>query len=267
MPGPRLGFIGAGRVALALSRAWMAAGENVVAVWSRSSTSSAQDVVDGCDIVFLTVPDDSIRSVCAALRWRESVAAVHCSGAAELDVLAAAPQRGAFHPLLMFAAADIAAAALKGAAIAIEASEPLRTELERLAGVVGARVLRVPPGQRPAYHAASHYAAAFLCVLMGEGEEIFRRIGFERATARSALVALARSALDALDRDGPSRAMAGTYSRGDAGTAAGHLSALEKLDPALLPLYRTLALKSVALAVDAGRISAERAEQLRRLLE
>jgi predicted short-subunit dehydrogenase-like oxidoreductase (DUF2520 family) len=166
----------------------------------------------------------------------------------------------------MFADAELAVASLRGAAVAVEAPQPLLAELERLCTAIGSRSLHVPSEARAAYHAASHYAAAFLCVLLAEGEAIFEQLGLDRADGRDALAALAGSALAAARKAGPARAMAGTYSRGDKGTAARHLAALEALDPALLPLYRLLANKSVALALETGRIDAHRAEELRRML-
>jgi len=283
---PRLGFIGAGRLGLALSRAFARAGERVEAAWSRSPGSAAalaaaapgcvalpraQDVIDRADLVFLSVPDDAIAAVAASVSWRTNMAAVHCSGAAELELLdvarRAGAHTGAFHPLQMFGDPDVAAAGLQRCAVAIEAAQPLLGALERLVSVLGATVLRVAPGQRAAYHAALHYAAAFLCVLLAQGESIFARIGFDRDAARQALLALARGALDAVEQDGPGRAMAGTYSRGDAGTAQRHVAALRALDPALLPLYRTLALSSVSLALESGRLDAAQAAALRAVLD
>src|SRR5207249_10380521 len=46
-----------------------------------------QEVADRVDIAFLTVPDDAIAAVASSLRWRAGSACVHCSGAADLDVL------------------------------------------------------------------------------------------------------------------------------------------------------------------------------------
>jgi predicted short-subunit dehydrogenase-like oxidoreductase (DUF2520 family) len=282
----RIGFIGAGRVGLALSRALARCGESVVAAWSRSGASAAalaaavpgcaalehaQDVIDASHLVFLSVPDDAIAAVAASVHWRAGMAAVHCSGAAELAVLDAARREGAhaggFHPLQMFADPEVAAAALAHCAIAIDADAPLAATLERLVGALGSSALRVPPGQHAAYHAASHYAAAFLCVLLAHGESIFERIGIDRQAARRGLLALARGALDATQANGPAAAMAGAYSRGDVGTAQRHVAALQALGADFLPLYRTLALESVSLAVESGRLDPARAAALRAALE
>jgi predicted short-subunit dehydrogenase-like oxidoreductase (DUF2520 family) len=281
----RLGFIGAGRVARALAKAFSRVGVRVSAVSSRASASAralaaelpgckahdtAQPVVDGSDVVFLCVPDDAIAKVAAGLTWREGSAVVHCSGASELDVLDAARRAGArvgsFHPLLMFADTEIAIAALPRSAIALEAEHELLAELDRLTAVLGATALRVPPGARAAYHAASHYGAAFICVLLDQGMKILEGAGMRGEVSRAALLALARGTLDALAHSEPAKAMAGVYARGDAGTAARHLGALDAMDADIAVLYRALATRSLALAADAGRVDAAKVAEIAELL-
>src|SRR5256885_13009372 len=132
-----LGFIGAGRVGTGLASGFARAGVNVVAIASRTSASAQklakrvrgaracapQEVADRADIAFLTVPDDAIEGLAASLRWREGAACVHCSGAADLDVLRKAVADGAlaggFHPLHMFGEAGERRGALAGASIAL----------------------------------------------------------------------------------------------------------------------------------------------------
>ena len=282
---PRIGFIGAGRVASALSRALARAGQRVVAVFDRIPAKSAvvaatipgcrsalsmQEVADAADLVFLSVSDDAIASVASSIHWRPGQAAIHCSGAAELDVLEAARRQGArtgsFHPLQLFSDPDVAAAGLSRCAIALDAEPQLFIELERLVEALGARPLRVPPGKRAAYHAASHYAAAFLCVLLREGEKILGALGMDESEAGRGLQALAHGTLDAIEHSGPAQAMAGVYSRGDVGTAARHIQALSGIGPGVLGLYSELAERSIQLALEAGRIDSAKAAALRRLL-
>src|SRR5262245_20547853 len=115
---PRLGFVGAGRVGRGLSLAFSRCGYVVTGV------GRSLDLVEQSDIVFLAVPDDVIAEVVGQVRWRPGVAAVHCSGAAELSVLAPAARSGAavggFHPLQMFSDPEVAARGLSRCAIAIE---------------------------------------------------------------------------------------------------------------------------------------------------
>ena len=61
--------------------------------------------------------------------------------------------------------------------------------------------------------------------------------------------------------------MAGSIARGDLENVKRHLAALERLEPRSRELYCTLALRSLPLALDAGRITPQRADELRRVLE
>lgn len=80
---PRLGFIGAGRLARCVAQRFAQAGFPVVAMASRTPASAAalasridgcqavetpQQVVDAADLIFLTVPDDHLAAVAASLQ-------------------------------------------------------------------------------------------------------------------------------------------------------------------------------------------------------
>lgn len=281
----RIGFVGSGRVARGLALAFARAGERVEAVAGRNlrraeacaqgipgcrAMETPQQVIDNVDLVFLAVPDDGIAPLVASLGWRSGVMAVHCSGATDLSVLAPAQAAGAsvgsFHPLLMFSDPEVAARALPGATVALEAGEPLLGTLESLVQRLGASCLRVPPGSRAAYHAASHYAAAFLCVLMEQAVTILAAQGMTGQGTRKALLSLAHSTLGALAQAEPAQAMAGVYARADAGTARRHLQALDAIDPEVASLYRHLARHSIDMAQEAGRIDRSAADAMRSLL-
>jgi predicted short-subunit dehydrogenase-like oxidoreductase (DUF2520 family) len=265
----RLGFVGAGRVGKGLSLALSRCGYSITAVASRAR-GDAQQVVDASDIVFLTVPDDAIAAVCEKISWRKNQGAVHCAGATELTVLRSAADCGAavggFHPLVMFADPEIAARSIAGAAIGIEAEEVLAGRLRRMAQALGARALVIPPGGRAAYHGAAHFAAGFVGALLAEGVEIWGRVGIPPEDATPALFGLLRGAIDAMAHGGIGRAMAGSIARGDVDNVRRHLAALERLEPRFRKLYCTLALRSLPIVLEAGRITPERAEELRALL-
>jgi predicted short-subunit dehydrogenase-like oxidoreductase (DUF2520 family) len=282
---PRIAFVGAGRVAQALARGFARAGHRVVAVASRRASSaraiaaavagcgaseSPQAAADAADLVFLTVPDDAIAAVAAAVEWRAGQAAVHCSGATELAVLAPAVARGAraggFHPLQNFADPETALAGLAGCAVAIEAEEPLAGALRSLAAAVRARPIELPPGARALYHCAGSFAAPFVVALLHEAVAIWRGFGRSEREALAALVPLARGVLDAVERDGTVRALAGPIARGDVGTVRRHLDALAAHDGDTAAFYRALAARVVPIAVEKGTLDAAGAAALARLL-
>ncbi|MEY4710656.1 MAG: hypothetical protein RIS88_106, partial [Pseudomonadota bacterium] len=118
--GPRIGFIGAGRLGKALAWSLAQRGLRVVAVASDTiegaqelaapirgcAAMSDQAVADACDLVFITTPDEVIARAVAAVTWRAGVSVVHCSGVTEVAALDAAAAAGAaiggFHPMQTF---------------------------------------------------------------------------------------------------------------------------------------------------------------------
>ena len=281
----RIGFVGAGRVAKGLAWGMAQGGQHVVAAASRSLSSaeqlaaringcralaSAQDVVDASDLVFLTVPDDSIVAVAASLRWRSGVAAIHCSGASEVGALTAAARAGAqiggFHPLQLFADPEVALAGLPGCTIAIEAETPLSTRLDQLAQALRCRTIHLPPGCRARYHAAAHYAAGFVITLLNEAVGLWQSFGIGREDSIRALLPLLRGTTASVERSGLAQGLAGTYSRGDIGTLEKHLSDLSRAGPDVLHLYCELALRSIPIGLERGGFDENRAEAMRVLL-
>lgn len=281
---PRIGFIGAGRLATAVAWGLARRGACVVAVASRRRASSqalatnipgcavmdsASALAACCDLVFITVPDDSIAEVAASALWRAGSAVVHCSGATEIDTLAAAHARGAsiggFHPLQSFADPLAAIESLPGCSIAIEAEPSLSRTLHGLAALLGCRVISLPPGARPLYHAAGGYASQFVNVLMHEAARIWASFGIAEDEAVRALLPLLRGTVAAIERSGPVKALPGPISRGDIGTVAKHVAALAS--PAFvargsLDLYRELARRTIDMAVEKGSIDEAKARAL-----
>lgn len=274
-PLPRVALVGAGRVAQALALALHRLGQPVVAVGSRHPDAVVlpepvraavatrlclpQAAVDQADLVLLTVPDDQIGAVAAQLRWRAGQAVVHCSGATEVAVLAAAADVGAriggFHPLQIFSDPVLAAERLAGSTVALEAANAqLLARLQHLAVSLGLHAITLPPGMRARYHAAAGYAASFLLPVLQQAVALWASFGVAEPQALQALLPLAQGTLAAVQSRGLAGALSGPISRGDAGVVQGHLQALTQWDPHAAEFYRHLALPQVALAQQAGRL-------------
>jgi predicted short-subunit dehydrogenase-like oxidoreductase (DUF2520 family) len=275
--GLRIGLVGAGRVARALVIALDRAGLPVVSVGSRHperlspsrypQPCTPQQAVDQADLVLLTVADDAIAPVAAALRWRVGQAVVHCSGATEVAALDAASQAGAhtggFHPLQIFSDPEQAAHRLAGSTVAIEAGPALLPTLQALAAVLGMPATVLPPGMRVRYHVAAGYAASFLLPVLQEAVALWTSFGVDEADALRALLPLARGTLEAVEARGLAGAVSGPIARGDLGVVARHLAELDHLGPQRAAFYRFLAAPQPALAIQAGRLD----EDLRKRLD
>ena len=265
---PRLGFIGAGRLARCLALSFSRAGYPVTAVASRSASSAArlasqiehcaafenpQQVVDATDIVFLAVPDDSIGTSAHTLRFRpHGQALVHCSGASPVELLAPARDQGAsiggFHPLYLFSGdlADIERIA--GCSVTIEADGALKEQLTALAVALRCHPLSIPAGGRMLYHAAAHYAASFALCSLAECVALWRTLGLAEDDALRALLPMLSGTIETARDKGLPAALAGPVSRGDTGVVEKQLALLEGLGGDHAALYGLLSRRAVGLA-------------------
>ena len=265
-------LIGAGRLGQSLALALAAAGHPPVAVGSRTMAHAQalaarvpgcramppEDAVSAADLVLLTVPDDAIAPVAARLPWRAGQFAVHCSGATEIEALAAARAAGAhvggFHPLQIFSDPERAASLLQGCSVAIEAEAPLHDALLELAQTLGLRPMSLPSGARAAYHGAANFAASFLLSMLDEVVQVWAQIGLPPEQALQALLPMAQATLAAAGTRGLAGAQAGALSRGDVGVIERHLKALDALGGQHGAFYRELSLRQLSLARASGRL-------------
>lgn len=278
----RIGFIGVGAVGRTLAAAFAGAGVEVVMAHARSSPGpaadpepwtwapSAQDCAERTAITFLTVPDDRIGEVCRSLSWSRDSAVVHCSGATPLTALESARRDGArvggFHPLQMFANPTVALAGLAGCTVAIEADDTLAAELVDLAERIGLTPRPLTAAARARYHASAYYVGPFAVALLREAASIWQSFGATEAEALAALAPLLQGTLEAARDRGLAGGMGGCVARGDVGTVRTHLEALDHLDPAIASLYRTLAQRTIPLALERGSITPETGQAIAALL-
>ena len=280
-----IGFIGAGRIATALATAMDRAGYRIAAVASRSPESAwslaariagchaaaaPSEVIENCDLVFLTVPDDAIAPVAAALPWRKGQGAVHCSGAFSIDVLKSAQERGAdiggLHPFQTFPAGLDATEWLPGSTFAVEATGELADLLEEMVQTLGCHAVSVAAGDRPLYHAAAIVSCGFVIAMLEAACDLWERIGFTRKEALEGVLPLAWGTLRSVEALGTNDAATGPVMRADVGTVRKHLAALEERGSTVLPLYRQASLQLVAIARKRGSITQEQAWEMERLL-
>jgi predicted short-subunit dehydrogenase-like oxidoreductase (DUF2520 family) len=194
-------------------------------------------------------------------------ALVHTSGMLGTEVLGAARAAGtscgSFHPLVAFADVDRALAALPGATVAIEGDEDILDVLVEMAESIGLLPVRLSPGSKPAYHAAAVLAAGGLVALLDVVAEVAARAGLDERGALAIYGPLAAQALGNARTLGIAPALTGPAVRGDAGTIAAHLAALEESAPAALDVYRALLQRQVAIAGSRRGLAPETAARLR----
>lgn len=282
---PVTGIVGAGHVGLALGVALSRAGWPIGAVASRDAErrsrfrehvpgvrafAEAAALVDDVELVILAVPDDAVAGLAASLRLYAGQAIVHTSGLLGAEVLApamaAGTQAGAFHPLVAFADLELALAALRGATVAIEGDDDLAAHLADMAEAIGGVPVRLPPGTKPAYHAAAVLSAGGVVALLDTIREVAGVLGLDEAGAVQIFLPLVEQTIANAKALGVAAALTGPAVRGDAGTVSAHVAALADAAPDTLAVYRALVERDIVLATQRGALSPEATERLRTAL-
>lgn len=251
--------VGPGRVGTAVAQALVRGGHRVVAAADGGGGSAQRlaDQVAGCRVasdaptavsdagtVLLTVPDDALEAVVAEVAradgWREGQHVVHCSGARGTEVLRLAALAGArvaaCHPAQTVpAGAD--ADALLGVPWVVTCDDVDREWAEDLVAATGGDPFALADGARTLYHAGLTIGSNAAAAAVAVARQLLLAAGVD-APARI-LTPLAEASVRNTATDGAA-ALTGPVVRGDAGTVAGHLEALDVDVPRLAQAYRAL---------------------------
>ena len=192
--------------------------------------------VGEADLVLLAVPDRAIPEVAQALEPGPWIA--HLSGATLLSALDPHTRRFSIHPLQTFTL-DRGAEQLDGAwaAVSGETAEALEAGFE-MARLLGVQSFELADEDRPLYHAAAMFVAAFLVTIHEAAAELFHAVG----APPEALEPLLRRTIE------NGFAPTGPHTRADWATIEGHLAAIRGRRPELEPLYRALSDATMELA-------------------
>ena len=241
--------------------------------------------VADADLVWLTVPDDAIRSVAedAAQALRalpprpvsSPLYALHSSGLGNLELLAPLREAGArvlcIHPLQTFTgAAGETSIAQRGALLhdvpaAVTAADERDTAFGMaLAHALGMRPFRLADEAKPLYHLAAALACNLLVALESEAGALMDE-ATDRQDGLAILGPLVQTTLANLRASDPAQALTGPLARGDVGTVRTHLRLLSERPAHLSAAYRSLSLAALELA--AAQLDGETVRALRDLLE
>ncbi|MEE4453124.1 Rossmann-like and DUF2520 domain-containing protein [Novosphingobium resinovorum] len=257
-----IGIIGTGRVARALALGFARRPEVRLHAWGRSPARAGAlvtgmdgstvhaglaDLVAACDTIAIAVADDAMAMVIAGitaapLGHRPFV--FHASGGSGTAILEPLRRLGArtaaVHPAMTFTGDPaIEVERMAAACFAVTGSDPQATaEGLAIVRMLGGSPVEVAEQHRTLYHAALCHGANHLVTLIAGSLGALARAGLEDPAA--VLAPLVRAALDNSLASGLG-ALSGPVSRGDAGTVRGHLDAIAREVPELLPAYRAMA--------------------------
>ncbi|MCA9494144.1 MAG: hypothetical protein KC621_29655, partial [Myxococcales bacterium] len=139
----RVTIVGPGRLGRSLHH-WLEQARVQVALAGRG------DPVPDADVVLLCVPDRALAQVASALPTGPVL--LHCSGAAELDVLRPHTRVGSLHPLMTFPGPEVALPDPSTVPAAVAGTDEARQVATELAHLLGFHPFEVP-GDRRLYHA------------------------------------------------------------------------------------------------------------------
>lgn len=270
-----VGIVGAGKVGAVMGAALRAADHDIVGATGVSEDTLAridallpgvpvldpEAVVRTANVVFLTVPDDSIAAVCAGLAslgaWRPGQIVVHTAGRLGTEALADAARCGAMplaiHPAMTFTGTSLDLTRMTGAAFAVSGAAPLLPIAQALAVEMGGEPFILDDADRPAYHAALVHSANHVVTAVSQAGGLLARLGVEEPAR--VLGPLVHASVDGALGDAPGAVttLTGPVVRGDAGTVAAHVQALAGNEEMLLA-YRAMARATADLALSGGRI-------------
>ena len=256
-------IVGAGRAGRALDAALAAIGQPALGLHGRRadlrpstapySWGALPDAARRARGVIVAVGDRDLDAALAGLTGALGPGAIvlHVSGAADPAALAALRAAdhpcGTFHPLVPLTGAAGAADVLRGAYIGIDGDDSARRLGETIAGSLGAHPVRIPPGEKPRYHAAAVFASNFPVVVAAEAERLLVDAGIAATDARGIVAGLLAGAAANVRAHGPAAALTGPATRGDRATIEAHLAALAG-DADASAAYVALSRAAVALS-------------------
>jgi predicted short-subunit dehydrogenase-like oxidoreductase (DUF2520 family) len=280
-PKPSIAIIGAGRLGQALALALSRRGYPIVALVARhrrkaeqaaaaigkrgstirALTSGQLAQMPAADIIVIATPDDAIQATAQHLSrilTNETRATVlHTSGALSSEILTSLTEKhfetGSIHPLVSISNPAAGADALRGAFYCLEGTRKAKAVAASLVRALGGSSFNVSSKNKALYHAAAVMASPHLVSLFDLATGMLEACGLSKRKSREILAPLLASTVNNLKTAEASRALTGTFARGDIATVRRHLKALagEELAPAR-EVYKLLGLHALKLAEQRG---------------
>lgn len=287
----KIGIVSAGKVGAVLGAALRGAGHTIVGAYARSEASmerlenllpgvpaaEIKDISVAADMILLAVPDDELGPLVDGMArlglFRQGHLVVHVAGRYGTSVLAPAVQSGAIalalHPAMTFTGTSLDLKRLIDCPIAVTGNAMFLPIGEALAVEMEGRAVVVAEEDRGLYHAALCHGANHVVTLVTQAMRMLEAAGIEDPGGY--LGPLVEASLDGALRSGEAL-LTGPVVRGDAGTVADHLQAVDALaatgDYVDIPVtYRSLAWATAKRAEQRRVLRPEQVEELEKLLD
>lgn len=252
----KFGFIGAGKVGFSLGKYFADHDLDVVGYYSEAKEDSRKaadftnsivynsldEIVADSDVLFLTVPDDSLEEVWNQLNSCQFTDKIicHTSGVHSSEIFSGLDNHNSFgysiHPLCAINDKFKSYKDLSKIYFTIEGSEEKLDVVSDLFSRLGNKVSIIDTKEKARYHLAATMASNLVVGLVDMAESII---------PHEALVPILKNNMDHIIEDGTVGALTGPIERGDVKTIEKHLTALKDNEA---EVYKSLSKKTMDVA-------------------
>ncbi len=260
-----IGIVGAGRVGCSIGRYLRGHDVSVAGYYSKSKESvefaatftkttafsSLGELVKASDMIFITTPDDEIRSVWESIVENpiQGKIVCHFSGSLSSVVFSGRRQAGASgcsaHPMYAFSSKDTSYKQLNQVLFTMEGDRKALDFVGSVWEQTGIRFCVIDSEKKERYHAAASMISNMMIGLYQMGIDMLRDCGFEENQARTLAEPLVRDNIRHLLTTSPEQALTGPIERGDTATVRKHLAVLTDTER---DVYINLAQKLIGIA-------------------
>lgn len=265
--GMTIGFVGAGKVGCSLGKYFVNHGLEIAGYYDNNEQAAMEaaqftdtkhykellQIVEACDVLFLTVPDGIISKVWEEIRSMPINGRIicHCSGALSArDAFSGISKTGAYgysvHPLFAVSDKYHSFQELTTAYFTLEGDSEHLQMLMDLFASFGNGVQSIDSSKKTLYHAAAAICSNHMTALTAQSIEMLVECGFSEEAAGKVLSPIMHANLNHVLEDGPVKALTGPVERCDTGTLKKHLQCMEEEEDRLL--YALLSKKLVKIA-------------------
>jgi predicted short-subunit dehydrogenase-like oxidoreductase (DUF2520 family) len=271
LPNSDIAIVGPGRVGQAMGRLLHEAGFRVRFIATRRKAAANRAIrfigsgepvpltspkLAQAQVLLLTTSDSALASVARDLaklrnKWRGRVV-LHTCGSLPPSVLAPFRRRGAsvgsLHPFQTVPSPAAGLRNLKGCFWAIDGDTRARRVAGRWVKAFDGAAFKVRPGKKLLYHAAAFLVCPTVVTLMDGSLHLLKRAGVPAKMARPMLARFVAETVRNFGELNSRAALTGPAVRGDWPVIRGHLRALSRNFPELVPVYKELLVSMLRLA-------------------
>jgi predicted short-subunit dehydrogenase-like oxidoreductase (DUF2520 family) len=257
----RIFIIGAGRVGSSLGKALNSEDFCITHIYHHTKTNAHtlnihfpktkhwykfdRKAIEECDVVLITVPDDSIEAVVHRLStlsesWNNKIC-IHTSGLLSSEILNPLRAKGAaiasLHPMQSINTLVANPTIFHDVILTFEGSETAKDFCRSAAKKITAQFREISTEQKLQYHIGGTIAANLLVGLIDIVAKLFSESGFKDSEKLQMINQLSTSVLKNYSKGNFAESLTGPIQRGDVQTIKQHLDYISKKHPELFQIY------------------------------